>query len=79
MWEICTLSVNKVNYHKFSHCAASYMLNGKNVNVMLESLVTKRYQCSRYQELTVLEKDVFSYQRLIRKEDLLYVLTLRLA
>ena len=33
---MCTLSVNDVNYHKFSHGAASYMLNEKNVNVMLE-------------------------------------------
>ena len=27
--EMCTLSVNDVNYHKFSHGTASYMLNGK--------------------------------------------------
>ena len=33
---MCTLSVSNVNYHKFSHGAAFYMLNGKNVNVMLE-------------------------------------------
>ena len=36
--EMCTLSVNDVNNHKFSHGAASYMLNGKNVNIMLEFL-----------------------------------------
>ena len=34
--EMCTLSVSNVNYHKFSHGAAFYRLNGKNVNVMLE-------------------------------------------
>ena len=33
---MCTLSVSKVIYHKFSHGAAIYTLNGKNVNVMLE-------------------------------------------
>ena len=33
------LSVSNVIYHKFSHGAAFYMLNGKNVNVMLESSV----------------------------------------
>ena len=34
--ELCTLSVSNVIYHKFSHGAAFYTLNGKNVNVMLE-------------------------------------------
>ena len=34
---MCTLSVSYVIYHKFSHGAAFYSLNGKNVNVMLES------------------------------------------
>ena len=33
---MCTLSVRNVIYHKFSHGAAFYELNGKNVNVMLE-------------------------------------------
>ena len=34
---MCTLSVSNVIYHKFSHGAAFYTLNGKkNVNVMLE-------------------------------------------
>ena len=36
--EMCTLSVSNVIYHKFSHGAAFYTLNGKNVNVMLECL-----------------------------------------
>ena len=35
-YEICTLSDNDVNYHKFSHGAASNTLNGKKVNVMLK-------------------------------------------
>ena len=34
---MCTLSVSNVIYHKFSHGTAFYTLNGKNVNVMLES------------------------------------------
>ena len=34
--EMCMLSVRRVIYHKFSHGASFYMLNGKNVNVMLE-------------------------------------------
>ena len=36
---MCTLSVSNVIYHKFSHGTAFYKLNGKNVNVMLESEV----------------------------------------
>ena len=38
---MCTLSVRNVIYHKFSHGAAFYTLSGKNVNVMLESKITK--------------------------------------
>ena len=34
--EMCTSSVSNVIYHKFSHGAAFYTLNGKNLNVMLE-------------------------------------------
>ena len=34
--KICMLSVSNVIYHKFSHGAAFYTLNGKKVNVMLE-------------------------------------------
>ena len=34
--EMCMSSVSNVIYHKFSHGAAFYTLNGKNVNVMLE-------------------------------------------
>ena len=33
---MCTSRVSNVIYHKFSHGAAFYTLNGKNVNVMLE-------------------------------------------
>ena len=40
---MCTLSVSKVIYHKFSHGAAFYMLNGKHVNVMLEFLIMNPY------------------------------------
>ena len=39
---MCTLSVSNVIYHKFSHGDAFYMLNGKNVNVMLELCIWVR-------------------------------------
>ena len=32
--------ISKVIYHKFSHGSASSMLNGENVNVMLESSIS---------------------------------------
>ena len=32
--------VSNVIYHKFSHGAVSYSLNGENVNVMLEYIIT---------------------------------------
>ena len=35
--------VSNVIYHKFSHGAASYTLNGKNVDVVLESAIIYRY------------------------------------
>ena len=38
--EMCTSSVSNVIYHKFSHGAAFYTLNRKNVNVMLEFMIT---------------------------------------
>ena len=38
--EMCKSSVSNVIYHKFSHGAAFFTLNGKNVNVMLEFWVT---------------------------------------
>ena len=38
---MCTFSVSNVIYHKFSHGAAFYTHNGKNVNVMLELLVAR--------------------------------------
>ena len=34
--EMCKLNISNVIYHKFSHGAAFYTLNGKNVNVMLD-------------------------------------------
>ena len=40
--EMCTSSVSNVIYHKFSHGAAFYTLNGKNVNVMLEYKLLSR-------------------------------------
>ena len=50
--EMCTSSVNTVIYHKFSHGAAFYTLNGKNVNVMLELVFVhngKSCFCSQWQ------------------------------
>ena len=46
--EMCTLSVSNAIYHKFSHGAALYTLNGKNFNVMLEfELLKERYFVER--------------------------------
>ena len=39
--EMCTPSVSNMIYHKFSHGAAFYTLNGKNVNVMLEFVINR--------------------------------------
>ena len=36
---MCMLSISNVIYHKFSHGAAFYTFNGKNLNVMLEFLI----------------------------------------
>ena len=36
---MCTLGVSIVIYQKFSHGAAFYTLNGKNVNAMLEFVI----------------------------------------
>ena len=41
---MCTSIVSNVIYHKFSHGAAFYTLNGKNVNVMLEFVIAG-FQC----------------------------------
>ena len=37
--------VSNVIYHKFSHGAVSYTLNGENVNVMLEYLIYAKIFC----------------------------------
>ena len=59
---MCTLSVSNVIYHKFSHGAAFYTLNGKNVNVMLESVLT-------YMRKFQLRKDFLREQRNIQKKE----------
>ena len=41
------LNVSNVTYHKFSHGAISYMLNGENVNVMLELAIGQGFLLSR--------------------------------
>ena len=43
--EMCTLSVSNVIYHKFSHGAVSYTLNGENVNVVLELVIIRDNFC----------------------------------
>ena len=40
---MCMSSISNVIYHKFSLGGAFYMLNGKNVNVMLESVVIQDF------------------------------------
>ena len=52
---MCTLIVSNVIYHKFSHGAAFYTLNGKNVNVMLELFLTKQGYCDVY-KWTILKR-----------------------
>ena len=46
--EMCTSSVSNVIYHKFSHGAAFYTLNGKNVKVMLEYVIYVGLRISCY-------------------------------
>ena len=53
--KMCTLSVSNVIYHKFSHGAAFYTLNGKNVNVMLEYWMLSNFHgCSVLLEILLL-------------------------
>ena len=40
--KVAHFDVSNVIYHKFSHGAVPYTLNGENVNVMLESKMTLR-------------------------------------
>ena len=44
--EICMPSVSNVIYHKFSHGAASYMVNGKKSNVKFECTKDSKYGSS---------------------------------
>ena len=48
---MCTSSVSNVIYHNFSHGAAFYTLNGKNVNVMLEVKFFEHTNIDTYQTL----------------------------
>ena len=57
--EMCTLSVSNVIYHKFSHGAAFYTLNGKNVNVMLEYFICQI--CFRNELYLRRFRDVFPF------------------
>ena len=38
--KMCTWSISNMVYHKFSHGATSYMFNGKNINVILEFILS---------------------------------------
>ena len=55
--EMCTSSVSNVIYHKFSHGAAFYTLNGKNVNVKLELSIL----LSSYLEVCIVMERVNHY------------------
>ena len=50
--EMCTLSVSNVIYHKFSHGAAFYMLNWKNVMLELAIFLDKNIFCDPSSELS---------------------------
>ena len=56
--EMCTLSVSNVIYHKFSHGAAFYTLNGKNVNVMLELIILVPNHCHSIISTLLLKNDL---------------------
>ena len=60
--KMCTLSFSNVIFHKFSHGAAFYTLNGKNVNVMLESFVRcKGESISNHPNLFPVETQLFCF------------------
>ena len=62
--EMCTLSVSNVIYHKFSHGAAFYTLNGKNVNVMLEFQIT-RVDCIFFYAYFCAFKEIFHVENCV--------------
>ena len=51
---MCKSSVSNVIYHKFSHVAAFYTLNGKNVNVMLECSLKPANGCHFFNKTDIL-------------------------
>ena len=59
--EMCTLNVSNVIYHKFSHGAAFYTLNGKNVNVMLEYMVKMFHTDSKSALVSDMGKKFFDF------------------
>ena len=54
--EMCTLSVSNVIYHKYTHGAAFYTLNGKNVNVMLELTSLNAQHLFHYSVLSLMSE-----------------------
>ena len=58
--EICTSSISNVIYHKFSHGAAFYTLNGEN-NVMLEFSMKTISQVWRVKNMFFLWKNKKNY------------------
>ena len=62
--EMCPSSVSNVIYHKFSHGAAFYTLNGKNVNVMLELPIFFVEKCKKLLHCHFFNKNisVFGYR-----------------
>ena len=71
---MCTSSVGNVIYHKYSHGAAFYMLNGKNINAMLELRVDpylERFLSSKEANRNL--GKLFPLEKLKKQEMLQYV------
>ena len=73
---MCTSSVSNVIYHTFSYSAAFYMLNGKNVNIMLELLLKGKKQSLSFKScLTVKTEAKLKMEALLSLK--IYTFTLR--
>ena len=74
---MCTLSVSNVIYHKFSHGAAFYTLNGKNVNVMLEFILGRSAPLAPFETVAPLFAGfttIFLYNRNVDFQKIIAVL-----
>ena len=59
--EMCTSSVSNVIYHKLLHGAAFYMLNGKNVKVMLEYQLKIAHPCKENVSVRLRQRQLLFY------------------